>query len=164
KGIELTKRQSDTSDVNEPAISPDGRWIYYSYSGPFDYNKDPNRGIFQISRFDRLTGRIEAVTTDPGGAVRPTPSPDGHSFAFVRRVRLKSVLFIRDLETGVEHPLFDGLDKDQQETWAIHGVFPAFAWTPDSKRIVITAGGKLWSIGVADGARTAVPFTAHVRQ
>ncbi|MEW6734348.1 MAG: amidohydrolase family protein [Acidobacteriota bacterium] len=164
KGVQLTQRPTDTSDVNEPAVSPDGRWIYYSYSGPFDYNKDPNRGIFQVSRVDRLTGRIEPVTRDAGGAVRPTPSPDGRSLAFVRRIRLKTALFVRDIETGAERPIFDGLDKDQQETWAIHGIFPAFSWTPDSKRIVITAGGKLWSINIADGSRTAIPFTVHVKQ
>jgi Tol biopolymer transport system component len=164
KGVQLTQRPTDTSDVNEPSISPDGRWVYYSASGPFDYNKDPNRGIFQISRFDRKTGRIDPVTSTAGGAVRPTPSPDGRSLAFVRRVGLKSVLFVRDLETGAERPIFDGLDHDQQETWAIHGIYPAFSWTPDSKRIVITAGGKFWSIGTADSSRLPIPFTAHVKQ
>lgn len=163
-GVQLTQKTSDTSDVNEPAFSPDGRWVYYSYSGPFDYNKDPNGGIFQISRYDRHTGINEPVTTQGGGGVRPIPSPDGKSLAYVKRVRLKTVLYVRDLETGAERPIFDGLDKDQQETWAIHGVFPAFDWTPDSKKVVITAGGKLWSIDIASTNRTAIPFTAHVKQ
>ncbi|MBI4850555.1 MAG: PD40 domain-containing protein [Acidobacteria bacterium] len=163
-GVQVTQKTTDTSDVNEPAFSPDGRWVYYSYSGPFDYNKDPNGGIFQISRYDRFNGRTEPVTTQGGGGIRPTPSPDGRFLAYIRRVRLKTVLYVRDLETGVEKALFDGLDKDQQETWAIHGVFPAFAWTPDSKKIVITATGKLWSINATSTERTAIPFTAHVKQ
>ncbi|KAF0230427.1 MAG: amidohydrolase, partial [bacterium] len=66
--------------------------------------------------------------------------------------------------TGIERAVFDGLDKDQQETWAIHGVFPTFDWTPDCKKIVITAGGKLWSIDITSGNRTAIPFTAHIKQ
>jgi Tol biopolymer transport system component len=107
KGIQLTKRETDTSDLNEPAISPDGRWLYYSHSGPFDYNKDVNDGIFQISRINLDRGDIEPVTRTYGGAVRPTPSPDGRSLAFVRRVRTKSVLFVRDLVTGAERPLFE---------------------------------------------------------
>lgn len=164
KGVQLTQRPNDTADVNEPSFSSDGRWVYYSYSGAFDYNKDPNRGIFQVSRFDRQTGRIEPVTRDEGGAVRPTPSPDGRTLAFVRRDRTKSVLFVRDLSSGVERRVFDGLDRDQQETWAIHGIYPAFAWTPDSQRIVITAGGKLWAVSVKDGTRTPIPFNAHVKQ
>jgi len=164
KGIQLTKKESDTSDVNEPAISPDGRYIYYSRSGPFDYNKDVNDGIFQISRIDLIKGDVSPVTADYGGAVRPTPSPDGKSLAFVRRVRTKSVLFVRDLESGAERVLFDGMDKDQQETWAIHGVYPGISWTPDSTSIVAAWGGKIGRIDAATGAATPIPFTAKVEQ
>ncbi len=163
-GVKLVEKLSFTSEMNEPALSPDGRWVYYDFTGPFDYNKDVHDGIFQINRFDRWTGDTEPVTRGPGGAIRPTPAPDGRSLAFIRRVRLKSVLFIRDLATGVERPVFDGLDKDQMETWTVHGAYPAFAWTPDSRNIVITLGGKLWSIDVADGAQSEIPFRAQVSQ
>ncbi|HEY3175954.1 MAG TPA: amidohydrolase family protein [Candidatus Polarisedimenticolia bacterium] len=164
KGVGLTKKATDTSDVNEPAISGDGRYIYYSKSGPFDYNKDVNDGIFQISRLDLTTGEISPVTQDYGGAVRPTPSPDGRSLAFIRRVRTKTVLFVRDLESGAERALFDGLDRDQQETWAIHGVFPAYSWTPDSRAIVASWGGKIGRIDAATGATNPIPFAAKVDQ
>ena len=50
--------------------------------------------------------------------MRPTPSPDGKSLAFIRRVRYKSTLFVLDLESGKETPIYDGLDRDMQETWA----------------------------------------------
>ena len=33
-------------------------------------------------------------------SVTPRPSPDGRQLAFVRRVRLGSELFVKDLETG----------------------------------------------------------------
>ncbi|HZI93356.1 MAG TPA: amidohydrolase family protein [Patescibacteria group bacterium] len=164
KGIQLTKKETDTSDVNEPAISPDGRYVYFSHSGPFDYNKDVNDGIFQISRLDLVTGDVAPVTADYGGAVRPTPSPDGKSLAFVRRVRTRSVLFVRDLETGAERPLFDGLDHDQQETWAIHGIYPAFAWAPDSKTMVVSWGGHIGRIDVTSGAASPIPFSVRVDQ
>ena len=163
-GVELVEKSSFTSEQNEPAVSPDGRWVYYDFTGPFDYNKDVHDGIFQINRFDRLTGEVEAVTRDPGGGVRPTPSPDGRSLAFIRRVRTKSVLFVRDLSTGAERPVFDGLDQDQMETWTVHGAYPAFAWTPDSKSIAITYGGKIWSIDVGGGGQTEIPFRAKVSQ
>ena len=29
-GVQLTKRPNDQKDVNEPAVSPDGRYVYYS--------------------------------------------------------------------------------------------------------------------------------------
>ena len=96
--------------------------------------------------------------TGPGGSIRPTPSPDGKSLAFVRRVRYKSTLFVRDLESGRDTPLFDGLDRDMQETWAVHGVYPSMAWTPDSRSIVFWAGGRIHRIDVASRQVTNIPF------
>ncbi len=161
-GLQLTDKESWTSDQNEPAVSPDGRWIYYSYSGPFDYNRDVHEGIYQINRFDRQTGRDEPVTRATGGGVRPTLSPDGEKLAFVRRLGTRSALMIRDINTGSERVLFDGLDLDQQETWAIHGLYPGFAWTPDSEHIVISFDGKIHNIEVEDGTVREIPFEANV--
>ena len=93
--------------------------------------------------------------------MRPTPSPDGKSLAFIRRVRYKSTLFILDLESGKETPIYDGLDRDMQETWAIHGVYPTMAWTPDNKSIVFWAGGQISRIDVASKAVTPIPFHVH---
>ncbi len=163
-GLKLKDRTSFTSDQNEPFPSPDGRWVYYAHSGPFDYNRNVYQGIFQVSRIDRWTGRVEPVTTGGGGAVRPTPSHDGRRLAFVRRVGLRTVLMVRDLATGAERAVFDGLDRDQQETWTIHGVYPAFQWTPDDRRIVVSYGGRIWSVDAQSGAATAIPFTAQVTQ
>ena len=163
-GLQIVEKLSFTSEQNEPAVSPDGRWVYYDFTGPFDYNRDVHDGIFQVNRYDRETGEIEPVTRGPGGAVRPTPSPDGHSLAFIRRIGNKTVLMVRDLRTGSERRVFDGLDKDQMETWTLHGAYPSFAWTPDSRRIVITYDGKLWSIEVSSGKPTAIPFRATASQ
>ena len=170
KGLQVTEKQNDQKDLGEPAFSPDGKYVYFSQDttpGPvFEYNKDPYGEIYAISRVERATGRIERVTGGPGGAVRPTPSPDGKTLAFVRRVGGvggapgRSTLFIRDLESGREQALLGGLDRDMQETWAIHGVYPAFAWTPDSSAVVFWAGGKLWRIA-GDGSQatpTEIPF------
>ena len=43
----------------------------------------------------------------------------------------QSTLFLHDMKSGKNTPVFDGLERDMQETWAIHGVYPAMAWTPD---------------------------------
>ncbi len=99
----------------------------------FEYNKDANTQIYVIQRLDRQTGETEAFVTGPGGAVRPTPSPDGKLLAFVRRVRSKTVLYLKDLRSGEEWPVYDALDHDMQEAWAIHGVYPIMDWTPDSR-------------------------------
>ncbi len=161
-GLQLTKRSNDQKDVGEPAFSPDGKHVYFSQDATpgdhFEYNKDPNGEIYAIKRLALGSGRIERFVFGAGGAVRPTPSPDGKRLAFVRRVRLKTVLFVHDTASGKERAVYDGLDRDMQEAWAIHGVYPAMAWMPDGKHIVLWAGGKLRRVNVATGADTVIEF------
>ncbi len=169
-GVALNEKPNWQKDLGEPAFSPDGRYLYYSQDTTpgteFEYNKDGNKQIYQIFRRDLLEGKTKAFVSGPGGAVRPTPSPDGKYLAFVRRIRMQSTLFLKDLKTGVETPVWPHLERDMQEIWAIHGVYPAFAWMPGSKEIVLWAQGKLWRIdpfakdGKDNNARE-IPF--HVK-
>lgn len=165
EGLQLTERPNDQKDVGEPAFSPDGRYVYYSQDitpgRVFEYNKDPNDEIYVIQRLNLDTRETERFVSGPGGSIRPTPSPDGKSLAFIRRVRGKSVLYLADVASGAERPLFDGLDRDMQETWAIHGVYPAMAWTPDNRSLVFWAAGGLRRIDVATRKVTPIPF--HVK-
>jgi imidazolonepropionase-like amidohydrolase/Tol biopolymer transport system component len=165
EGLQMTKRPNDQKDLGEPAFSPDGRYLYYSQDttpgGVFQYNKDPNGQIYVIQRLDRESGEIVEFVAGPGGAIRPTPSPDGKQLAYIRRVRGKSVLHVQEVESGRERALWDGLDRDLQETWAIHGVYPGISWTPDSRALVFWAGGKLRRLELAGGAPTVIPF--HVK-
>lgn len=161
-GVQLTERRTQQKDTGEPAFSPDGRYLYFSddatAGGVFDYSKDPNTQIYVIRRLDRETGEVTPFVTGPGGSIRPTPSPDGKSLAFIRRDRYKSVLYVMDLESGRETPIHDALDRDLQETWAIHGVYPTMSWTPDNRSIVFWAGGKIHRIDVASKAVSEIPF------
>ncbi|HEX5170872.1 MAG TPA: amidohydrolase, partial [Cyclobacteriaceae bacterium] len=161
-GLQLTKRKNDQQDVNEPCFSPDGQYLYYSEDmypgGFFQYNKDPNSQIYVIKRYDMSKGETITVTGGPGGAIRPQISHDGKRMAFIRRVREKSVLFVHDLQTGVERPVYDDLNKDQQEAWAIFGTYPGYNWTPDDQYIVIWAKGKIKKISVASLAVSEIPF------
>lgn len=164
-GIQLTKRKNDQQDVNEPSISPDGNYLYYSEDvypgGAFQYNKDPNKQIYVINRYNLKNGETDRVTGGPGGAARPQISRDGKKLAFVKRVRTKSVLFIHDLETGQEWPIYDNLDKDQQEAWAIFGVYTNFNWMPNDNDIVIWSGGKINKININTLQVTDIPFQAE---
>lgn len=164
-GLQMTEKPNEQKDVNEPIFSPDGKYLYYSRDatpgGTFEYSKDPNDEIYAVFRLDRETGDVEKYIGGPGGAVRPTPSPDGKRIAFVRRVRYQSTLFLKDVASGKEWPIYDDLTRDMQETWAIHGVYPAFAWTPDSRSIVIYAKGKIRRIDCESGESHIIPF--HVK-
>jgi imidazolonepropionase-like amidohydrolase/Tol biopolymer transport system component len=168
EGIQLTKRKNDQQDAGEPNVSPNGRYLYFSEDmspGPnFEYSKDPNGMIYAIRRLDMNNGKLTNLIATQGGAARPQASPDGNMIAYVKRVRLKSVLYVQNLQTGEEWPLTEDLSHDQQETWAIFGVYPNFAWTPDSKNVVFYAKGKIRKIEVASLVAIEVPFQVNSKQ
>src|SRR5437762_4433728 len=103
-GLQLTKRKNDQMDLGEPAVSPDGRYVYYSEDvsagDTFKYNKNVYGVIYAIKRLDRETGETKVLVDTPGGAIRPQPSPDGKSLAFIKRIRGKTVLHVLDLQSG----------------------------------------------------------------
>ena len=168
EGVQLTKRKNDQLDAGEPNVSPDGKYLYYSEDvSPgtvFEYSKDPNGLIYAIKQMDLTTGRITNLIAEQGGAARPQISPDGKYMAYVKRVRLKSALYIQNLATGEQWPLTEDLTHDQQETWAIFGVYPNFAWTPDSKKIVFYAKGKIKQIDLNTLFVDDIPFEVESKQ
>lgn len=166
-GLQLTKRKNDQQDVNEPNVSPDGKYLYYSEDvypgGSFQYNKDPNKQIYVIKRYDFKTGKTTTVTGGPGGAARPQVSRDGKKLAFIKRVRTKTVLYLHDLETGEEWPLIDSLNKDQQEAWAIFGIYPNFSWMPNNQEIVFWNKGKIHKIDINTLETSMIPFSVDAQ-
>lgn len=167
-GVQVTERPNEQQDQGEPFPSVDGEWIYYSQDvtqGPqFQYNKDPNPGIYAVRRRHLETGEQETVTRGPGGAITPVPHADGRRLAFLRRVREATVLYVRDLDTGEEWPVWDGLEHDQQEAWAIHGPYARYDWIPETDALVVWARGGLWRVDVGTAAVEPIPFTAQVEQ
>ncbi len=163
-GMQITKKL-EWGDANEPVFSRDGRYIYFSGRPQrFQYDRNVFQGIWQIRRFDRVTGRIVTVTDGTGGSGHAAFSPDGRTMSFVRRVREKTVLFLYDLESGRERALWNGLSNDNMEGFAWTGVYPNYAWTPDGKGIVVYASGGFWRVDAGSGAATRIAFTAPVEQ
>jgi imidazolonepropionase-like amidohydrolase/Tol biopolymer transport system component len=167
-GLQVTERTGSQKDNGEPDISPDGRYLYYSKDVTpglnFEYNKDPNGTIYAIMRRDLLTGRERRAISVQGGSVAPQVSPDGRTIAYIRRVRTKSFLYLHDIDAARDRELFPNVDKDLQEAWAIHGLYPQFAWLPDGKGIVIWGEGKIWKVDAESGKGQQIPFTARVEQ
>jgi hypothetical protein len=157
-------------DAASPRSRPTAGTLYYSKDvtpgQTFEYNKDPNGTIYAIVRARPDDGSraprsvsVPAARSRRAGVSRRQDArlraPRGHG----------SELFLRDLATGRECELFDNVDKDLQEAWAVHGVYPQYAWTPDGRSIVIWGEGKIWRVDVAaTGTGTQIPFTARVEQ
>ncbi len=163
-GVALVERPNPRfqKELGEPIFAPAGDAIYFSRDTTpgdiFQYAQNGNDQVFAIERYDMRTGERSTIAGGPGGAVRPSPSPDGRWLAFVKREREKSKLYIKDLATGEERKIYDALDQDMQETWSVTGVYPNMDWTPDSRTIVFWAGGKIRRIAPDGSGAAEIPF------
>jgi imidazolonepropionase-like amidohydrolase/Tol biopolymer transport system component len=166
-GVKLVARASETlqKELGEPVYSPDGGAVYYSRnvtSGPiFEYAQDSTQGTFAIERYDLATGEVTTAVSGFGGAVRPQPSPDGKSLAFIRRDKDQTELWIKDLASGEQRLIYGDLDMDMQETWAVHGFYPLIDWTPDGNALVLWAGGKLRRVAADGSGDSVIPFSVN---
>jgi imidazolonepropionase-like amidohydrolase/Tol biopolymer transport system component len=163
-GVQLTEKPNWTANSGEPAVDPKGKFVYFVNSTAFDYNKNVYDSIYWIERYDMTTARRSVFVRGSGGSIRPQVSPDGKHLAFLRRDRLKTVLYLREIETGREWPVYDNVTRDQQEAWAVFGTYPGYSWTPDSRSIVLTSNGKFIRVNINTKQATPIPFTAHVSQ
>lgn len=165
-GYVAVKRASEAlqKELGEPVYTPDGKSIYYtrnvSPGNTFEYAQDSNGSLFEIEKYELATGEVTTAVSGAGGATRPTPSPDGTKLAFVRRDRNESKLYVKDLATGALTKLYDDLDLDLQETWAVNGLYPGMDWLPDSKTIVFWAGGKIRRVDMS-GKSQVIPFRVN---
>ena len=141
----------------DPAISADGQHIYYSFrNGSWNYNAQLPQ--YQIGVYDRKTARTSSLTTRYGSAFTPVLSKDGKWLVYGTRYEDKTGLVIRDLKTGNERWLAYPVQRDDQESIAVSGVLPAMAFTPDSKHLLASFGGKINKIDITSGAYTEIAY------
>ncbi|GAA0859779.1 amidohydrolase family protein [Aliiglaciecola litoralis] len=165
-GIQIKARvngKKDQKNIADPAFSPDGKYVYFTQDitsgSTFSYNRDPLKSIFAITRYDLEKGEEERFVSGTGGAIVPTPSPDGNHLAFVKRIKNRTALFVKDLNDGSEKVLFQDLERDMQEGFGSEGYFAYFDWTPDSKHLVFWTGGKFHKLNVATGQHKDIPVS-----
>lgn len=167
-GLQIKARvngDADQQNIADPVFSHDGNYLYYTENtvpgAQFEYNRDPLKGIFAITRFDRETGEETRFISGTGGAVVPTPSPDGKYIAFIRRVKSNTGLFLKDLTTGEEKPLTLDLERDMQEGFGSEGYYAYFDWLPDSSALVYWTGGTFHKIDVASQKIKDIEITVN---
>ena len=61
RGIQLTSGKR-IGDANDPAFSPDGRFIYFASRGRHRYNRNPYRGIWNVQRLNLQTRKKELAS------------------------------------------------------------------------------------------------------
>ena len=143
------------------AVSPDGRHIWYAGGfGDWQYNATLPR--YQLYRYDRETSAHDLMTTRYGSAMRPAISPDGRWLVYATRYNADTGLRKRDLETGDEEWLAYPVQRDEQESRAPLDLMPGYAFLPDGSAIVVSYGGKIWSVPMDGSDPAAVPFEVEV--
>jgi len=147
----------DNLKVVEAAFGPDNRYIWYSQrTSAWNYNAQLPQ--YQIGVYDRENGEMEVKTQRYGSAFTPTLSPDGKWLVYGSRYNDQTGLVLRDLKTGDEKWLAYPVQRDEQESIAPLGVLPAMSFTPDSKNVVASYGGKFYSIPISGGTAVNIPF------
>ncbi len=145
----------------DPAVSHDGRYVYYSQrSGFWSYNAMLPQ--YQLGVFDRENGKSQTITTRYGSAFTPVLSKDGQWLVYGTRYEDKTGLVLRNLTNGDEKWLAYPVQRDEQESIATMGVMPGMAFTPDSKAVIASYGGKIYRIPVTGSKPELIPFNADV--
>ncbi len=159
-GAPLIEQPSGMKTI-DPFVEPNGRYVYFSMRmGPWSYNASLPQ--YQLGMYDRNNAKMIPLTSRYGSAFTPTLSKDGQWLVYGSRFEDKTGLVIRNLKTGEEKWLAYPVQRDEQESIAPMGVLPGMAFTPDSKFIVASYGGKIWKIGVVDGKSTEIPFNVNL--
>src|SRR5690606_19490989 len=107
----------------DPAVSPDGRYIYFSRrSGFWNYNAPMPQ--YQLGVYDRENGKTTTITSRYGSAFTPVLSKDGKWMVYGSRYEDKTGLVLHNRETGDEKWLAWPVQRDDQESIATMGVLP----------------------------------------
>ncbi len=146
----------------DPAFSADGKLIYFSQrKNSWNYNAQLPQ--YQIGTYDMEDGDMAVITSRYGSAFTPTLSNDGNWMVYGTRFEDKTGLVLRNLKTGKERWLAYPVQRDEQESIAPLGVLPAMSFTPDSKNLIASYGGKIYSISVQFNSASEIKFTADVK-
>ena len=159
-GIQLT--DVVTVKTIDPAVSADGRYIYYSRrTGSWNYNAQLPQ--YEIGQYDRENAKIATITSRYGSAFTPVISKDGKWMVYGSRYEDKTGLILRDLKSGDEKWLAYPVQRDDQESIATLGVLPGMAFTPDSKSLLAGYGGKIFNIPIDGSTPKEIPFTVNLQ-
>ena len=161
RGLEMVSG-SPAARMMGATFGPDPRYVWFAQrSGSWQYNAVLPQ--YQLVVYDRETGSRTTMSARYGSAFRPAVSPDGRWLVFGSRHDAETGLRIREIETGEERWLAHPIQRDEQESVANMDVLPGFAFTPDSRAVVISYGGEIWSVPVDGSPAAKIPFTVEAR-
>ena len=164
KGVPLSMTPAPAPALKElgAAFGKDPRYVWYAARmGDWQYNSIGAQ--YQLYAWDRETGRVSQMSRRGGSAFRPALSPDGQYLVYAARFEIKTGLRIRNLQTQEEDWLAYPVQRDEIESRAPMDAYPGYAFTPDSKAVIVSYGGEIWRVPVDKSAPTKIPFEAEVK-
>ena len=160
--LSMTPAPAPTLKQLGAAFGKDPRYVWYAArTGDWQYNSIGAQ--YQLYAWDRESGRVSQMSRRGGSAFRPTLSPDGQYLVYAARFEVKTGLRIRNLQTQDEDWLAFPVQRDEIESRAPMDAYPGFAFTPDSKAVIVSYGGEIWRVPVDKSAPTKIPFEAEVK-
>ncbi|WP_198683337.1 amidohydrolase family protein [Peristeroidobacter agariperforans] len=167
-GTQVTKaKPSGTEDwesrrnVLGAVVSPDGRYLYFSSkAGTTWTEKEPPQ--WSITRRDLRNGKDEEIIQSLGEALQPAISHDGRKLVYASRHLNDTGLRIRDLSSGDDQWLLYPVDRDGHDGGYYANLLPRYAFTSDDRALILSVGGKIKRLELADRELTDIPFTAQV--
>ena len=115
-------------EIDEPQISPEGKWVAYTVS-TVDVNADESNSDIWMSNWEGTTAL--QLTFSKASEHSPRWSPDGHWLAF---------LSSRDAEVETDQVwLMSRAGGEAQKLTELKGGVSDFVWSPDGKRLALIA-------------------------
>ena len=158
-GTQLIANPANLKTI-DPAVSADGRYIYFS-SRTSAWNYNAMLPQYSIGVYDREKGNVRTIASRYGSAFTPVLSKDGKWLVYGTRFEDKTGLVKRNLTTGEEQWLAYPVQRDDQESIAVLGVLPAMSFTPDSKYLLTSYGGKIHKINIETAAQEEIKYTVN---
>ena len=160
-GHTLVDMPETMKSVSEPVFSPDGSAVYYTEAVSMDlFPSDASQENFVVKRYDLESGKSKKLLGGWGSATTPQVSPDGKRIAFIRRVKDKTVLFVYDIESGKQTPVYDDLPRDGHVSINNYGYYPHFDWSPDNRNVVLWGKGKFLKVDTESAQAEEISFKA----
>jgi dipeptidyl aminopeptidase/acylaminoacyl peptidase len=116
--------------VNDPQVSPDGKWVAYTV-GTVDAEKDRRDSDIWMVSWDG-TQQVQLTATTDTSESMPRWSPDNHFLAF-----LTSRGDEEQKKKGSQVWLLNRAGGEAQKLTDIKGGVSDYAWSPDGKRLVL---------------------------
>jgi dipeptidyl aminopeptidase/acylaminoacyl peptidase len=132
-------------DVRDPQLSPDGAWVAYSVSA-IDSAKDKSDSDVWMTTWDG--SQTIRLTSSPESESAPRWSPDGRYLAFLSG---------RQEGKGAQLWLLDRRGGEAQRVSQVRGGISDYAWSPDSRRIVLVVDEETDTIAAKDTGEKKTP-------